>query len=61
MGFDLSGVNPKMNMKPEELPVYSKYNDMSFKDKWEALDKNEKLRNQYWEEEDKYQDEKYRI
>ena len=56
MGFDLSGVNPKMNMKPEELPVYSKYNDMSFKDKWETLDKDEKLRDKYWEENDKYQE-----
>ena len=56
MGFDLSGVNPKMNMKPEELPVYSKYNDMNFKEKWEALDKDEKLKEQYWEEQDKYQD-----
>ena len=56
MGFDLSGVNPKMNMKPEELPVYSKYNDMNFKDKWEVLDKDEKLRDQYWAEHQKYQD-----
>ena len=31
MGFDLSGVNPKMNMKPEELSVYNKYKDMDFK------------------------------
>ena len=56
MGFDLSGVNPKMNMKPEELPVYNKYNDMSFKDKWEVLDKDEKLKDQYWAEQQKYQD-----
>ena len=56
MGFDLSGVNPKMNMKPEELPVYSKYNDMNFKDKWEVLDKDEKLKDQYWKEYDEYRD-----
>ena len=56
MGFDLSGVNPKMNMKPEELPVYNKYNDMNFKEKWEVLDKDEKLKDQYWEEYKKYQD-----
>ena len=56
MGFDLSGVNPKMNMKPEELPVYSKYNKMKFNEKWKALDKDEKLRDKYWEENDKYQE-----
>ena len=56
MGFDLSGVNPKMNMKPEELPVYSKYNKMKFNEKWKALDKDEKMRDKYWEEEDKYQE-----
>tara|TARA_R110000824_G_scaffold278583_1_gene466834 strand:- start:537 stop:1127 length:591 start_codon:yes stop_codon:yes gene_type:complete len=55
MGFDLSGVNPKMNMKPEELPVYNKYSEMNFKEKWETLDKDEKLRNKYWEENDKFQ------
>ena len=56
MGFDLSGVNPKMNMKPEELPVYDKYNKMKFNEKWKALDKDEKLRDKYWEENDKYQE-----
>ena len=56
MGFDLSGVNPKMNMKPEELPVYSKYEKMRFKEKWEALDADEKLKDKYWEEQQKYQD-----
>ena len=56
MGFDLSGVNPKMNMKPEELPVYNKYSEMNFKEKWETLDKDEKLRDKYWEENDKYQE-----
>ena len=56
MGFDLSGVNPKMNMKPEELPVYSKYEKMRFKEKWEALDADEKLKDKYWDEQQKYQD-----
>ena len=56
MGFDLSGVNPKMNMKPEELPVYSKYSEMNFKEKWEILDKDEKLKDKYWEEYKKYED-----
>ena len=56
MGFDLSGVNPKMNMKPEELPVYNKYNSMDFREKWEALDKDEKLKEQYFEEHSKYEE-----
>tara|TARA_R110000824_G_scaffold17436_1_gene70727 strand:- start:893 stop:1483 length:591 start_codon:yes stop_codon:yes gene_type:complete len=56
MGFDLSGVKPKMNMKPEELPVYHKYNEMDFSKKWKVLDNNEKLREQYWAEHQKYQD-----
>ena len=56
MGFDLSGLNPKMNMKPEELPVYNKYNSMDWRDKMKALDNDEKLSNQYWEEYDKYQE-----
>ena len=41
MGFDLSGVNPKMNMKQEELPVYNKYNNMDWSDKMKALDNDE--------------------
>ena len=56
MGFDLSGVNPKMNMKPEELPVYSKYSEMNFKEKWETLEKDDKLSKQYWKEYEKYQE-----
>ena len=56
MGFDLSGENPKMNMKPEEFPVYSKYEKMRCKEKWEALDADEKLKDKYWEEQQKYQD-----
>jgi len=50
MGFDLSGLNPKMNMKPEELPVYNKYNSMDFREKWKALDKDKKMSEQYFEE-----------
>ena len=55
MGFDLSGVNPKMNMKQEELPVYHKYEQMDWPDRWKVLDKNEKERDKYWEENDKFQ------
>ena len=56
MGFDLSGLNPKMNMKPEELSVYNKYKDMDFREKWKALDADEELGKQYWNEYEKYQE-----
>ena len=56
MGFDLSGVNPKMNMKQEDFPVYHKHDKMKFKEKWEALDKDEKLKEQFWKEYEKYQE-----
>ena len=56
MGFDLSGVNPKMNMKPEELPVYDKYQKMDWSDKMKALNNDKKLSEQYWEEYEKYQE-----
>ena len=56
MGFDLSGVNPKMNMKPEELPVYYKYKSMEYRERSNILDNNKELRDKYWEEYDEYQD-----
>ena len=56
MGFDLSGVNPKMNMEMKEFPVYNKYNNMDWSDKMKALDNDEKLSKQYWKEYDEYQD-----
>ena len=56
MGFDLSGVNPKMNMKQEELPIYHKYDNMDWSDKMKALDNDEELSNQYWNEYEKYQE-----
>ena len=56
MGFDLNGVNPKMNMKPEELPVYNKYINMDWADKMKALDKDEELSAKYWEELGKYEE-----
>ena len=55
MGFDLHGVNPKMNMEIEEFPVYGKYSKLSFKERWKALDKDEKLRKQFWKEQEDYE------
>mgnify|MGYP003655660222 CR=1 FL=1 len=56
MGFDLSGVNPKMNMEPEELPVYYKYKSMEYRERSNILDNDKELRDKYWEEYDEYQD-----
>ena len=47
MGFDLSGVNPKMNMKQEEFPVYNKYNNMDWSERMKKFDKDEELSAKY--------------
>jgi len=56
MGFDLFGVSPKINKEQEKYSVYNKYKDMAFKQKWEELDADEKLRNQYWKEHTDYEE-----
>jgi len=56
MGFDLYGMNPKINKEQEKYSVYNKYKDMAFKQKWEELDADEKLRNQYWKEHTDYEE-----
>ena len=56
MGFDVYGMNPKINKEQEKYSVYNKYKDMDFKQRWEELDKDEKLRDQYFSQEDDYQE-----
>ena len=56
MGFDLSGVNPKMNMKQKDFPVYDKHQKMDWSVRTKILENDEKLSNQYWKEYDKFQD-----
>ena len=56
MGFDLSGLNPKMNKSADKYPTYNKYEDMNFSKKWKLFDADEKLRDKYWEEKDKFQE-----
>ena len=41
MGMDVYGKNPKQNKLLSEFPVYHKFKDMDFKDKWKELDKDE--------------------
>jgi len=56
MGFDLYGMNPKINKEPEKYSVYNKYKDMDFKQKWEELDADEELQKQYWREHEDYEE-----
>ena len=63
MGMDVYGRNPKQNKPIEEFPVLAKYKKMEaedekngFKQKWEELDADHKLREKYWEEQDKYEE-----
>jgi len=56
MGFDLNGLNPKMNKSADKYPTYKKYEDMNFSKRWKLFDTDEKLRDKYWEEKDKFQE-----
>ena len=61
MGMDVHGLNPKINKDINEFPILAKYKKMEteddgFQKKWKELDADHNLREQYWEEEDKYKD-----
>ena len=56
MGMDVYGKNPKQNKLLSEFPVYHKFKDMDFKDKWKELDADEKLKEQYWKEMEDYEE-----
>ena len=57
MGFDVYGMNPKVNeIDDSELSVYLKYKDMDFDDKWKVLDKDEELKTKYWEQQRTFED-----
>ena len=56
MGMDVYGRNPKQNKPLSEFPVYYKFKDMDFKDKWKELDKDKKLQKQYWKEQTDYEE-----
>jgi len=53
MGFDVHGLNPRINN--DNFKTYNKYKDMDFSDKWKILDNNKKLKEKYWKEEDEFQ------
>ena len=54
MGMDVYGKKPKENKSIEEFPTYKKFESMEFKKKWRTLDKNEKLKDQYFKEQHAY-------
>ena len=54
MGMDVHGLNPKQNKNIDDFPTMKKFDSMEFSEKWKKLDKNEKLKNKYWEEKNKW-------
>ena len=56
MGCDLYGENPKMNSKPGDFPVYSKYIEMDWNKKEEDFNKDSKLQDKYFEEMSEYEE-----
>ena len=55
MGFDIHGLNPRENTKPKDYPTYSKFEKISFKEKWKMLEADEELREKYWDELHKFE------
>ena len=55
MGMDVSGLNPKHNRGVNDFPTMKKFDSMDFSEKWKKLDKDEKLRDEYWKEKDKWE------
>ena len=56
MGMDVSGLNPKQNKNINDFPTMKKFDSMDFSEKWKTLDKDEKLRDEYWKEKDKWEE-----
>ena len=52
MGMDVHGLNPKINS--DDFPVFHKFNNMEFKEKWKELDSNDELKDKYFSEMDDY-------
>ena len=55
MGMDVHGLNPKENKNIDDFPTMKKFDNMDFKEKWKIMDNDEKIRNKYWEEKDKWE------
>ena len=56
MGMDVHGLNPKQNKNIDDFPTMKKFDSMDFSEKWKTLDKDEALRDEYWREKDKWEE-----
>ena len=57
MGMDVHGLNPRQNKKLSDFPVYNKFSNMSFRERWEELDReeNKETKEQYHQEWDEFE------
>ena len=57
MGMDLHGLNPRQNKKLSDFPVYNKFSNMSFRERWKELDReeNKEIKEQYHQEWDEFE------
>ncbi len=56
MGMDVHGLNPKQNKNIDDFPTMKKFDSMDFAEKWKTLDKDDALRDKYFEEKDKWEE-----
>ena len=59
MGMDVHGLNPIQNKKMSDFPTLNKMDKFDkedkWKEKWEVLDNDTKMREKYWAEKDEYE------
>ena len=57
MGMDVHGLNPKQNKKLSDFPIYYKFSNMDFRERWEELDReeNKETKEQYHQEWDEFE------
>ena len=56
MGFDLSGLNPKMNMEPDDVPFYTELNKTSFTFRYKLFELSEDIKEKYYKDMDAWED-----
>ena len=56
MGMDVHGEHPKINKSLDQYPIFTKYKDMDFKEKWEILDGDNELREKFWKEQEQFEE-----
>ena len=55
--MDVHGLNPRQNKKLSDFPVYNKFSNMDFRERWEELDReeNKETKEQYHQEWDEFE------